>query len=457
LLPALGLVLLLTAWLPARASGQSTRCVHPDGAGGCYTTIQAAVDAALPGDAVVVAPGVYTESVVIAKSLTLQGGWKPTGSLTRTVIHSPGGCALDLTGVAGRISHLTLLGGAPAALCGLMVAELTLEALDISGAEDGISLLVAGPVTQTSLLVHDNARDGLSFLCLGGAGEVVRGSQSRFLANGRYGVSGGENCDSEFRTVTVRGNGAAGFYGFGGQCPVGQARLFDTQLLIARSTVANNGVGIHKLCGGLLLVEQSWISDQLTGTLIEGGAAFQSSNSIYVNNTGAAWFLNGATQATSDSDTFADNEQLTLALWPDALNCFQAPEVVVRNGIIWSSAHPLGAPAGNPCPDDPAYRVALSHTLLVSATLYDTDPDVVLGAGILEADPRFADATYRLAPDSPAIDSAGPQFPAEDRVGESRPQDGNGDGVAVADRGAYELPNPGYFYFFPVVGSSSAK
>ena len=43
----------------------ATLCVDPTGAAGCRTTIQAAVDAAGGGDLILVAPGVYFESVVV--------------------------------------------------------------------------------------------------------------------------------------------------------------------------------------------------------------------------------------------------------------------------------------------------------------------------------------------------------------------------------------------------------
>jgi hypothetical protein len=65
-----GVVLLSVICLGA---APSTSCVSPDGNGGCYTTIGAAVAAASPGDVIKVKPGTYKESVVISKSLSLQG------------------------------------------------------------------------------------------------------------------------------------------------------------------------------------------------------------------------------------------------------------------------------------------------------------------------------------------------------------------------------------------------
>ncbi len=52
--------------------------------------------------------------------------------------------------------------------------------------------------------------------------------------------------------------------------------------------------------------------------------------------------------------------------------------------------------------------------------------------------------THALWADSPAIDSADPaSCPADDQRGTARPQDGDGDGTANCDVGAFELlPEP---------------
>jgi len=49
-------------------------CVHPTGAGRCFTSIQAAVDAANSGDRIIIRPGKYVEQVtILGKDLTLVG------------------------------------------------------------------------------------------------------------------------------------------------------------------------------------------------------------------------------------------------------------------------------------------------------------------------------------------------------------------------------------------------
>ena len=49
-------------------------CVDASGASGCFTSIQAAVDAAMPGDRIEIGPGVYPEDVLVeTDGLKLRG------------------------------------------------------------------------------------------------------------------------------------------------------------------------------------------------------------------------------------------------------------------------------------------------------------------------------------------------------------------------------------------------
>jgi len=60
----------------------TTWCVNPDGSGGCYSSIQAAVDAASPGDRINIAAGTYAEGVNITKdNITLSGAGQSTTSM----------------------------------------------------------------------------------------------------------------------------------------------------------------------------------------------------------------------------------------------------------------------------------------------------------------------------------------------------------------------------------------
>jgi hypothetical protein len=81
-----------------------------------YPTIQAAVDAATPGDTVRVSPGTYTESVQLRAGVCLLGS-----GARRTILdaHGEGRTLVDLTNAPGSaVAGFTLRGVAPRAGCG---------------------------------------------------------------------------------------------------------------------------------------------------------------------------------------------------------------------------------------------------------------------------------------------------------------------------------------------------
>ncbi len=107
----IGAVTLLAAAPSPASAAVVTVC-----ASGCnYTTIQAAVNAASPGDTITVAAGTYTEQVVITKNLTLTGA----GSST-TIIQAPDPLVLG-PGLNNKKSIVLFTGSITAEMSGFTV------------------------------------------------------------------------------------------------------------------------------------------------------------------------------------------------------------------------------------------------------------------------------------------------------------------------------------------------
>lgn len=141
----LAIILLVLSSLGNTPAYAASLCVHPTGAGRCFTSIQAAVDAADNGDRIIVRAGTYVEQVaVMGKSLTLLG--RPGA-----VIQAPDRMEDVLTPIFGFPGRPVLL---------LTDAEVTVRGLTIDGANSaegnpflqGIVFLNAGGVIRDNLV-----------------------------------------------------------------------------------------------------------------------------------------------------------------------------------------------------------------------------------------------------------------------------------------------------------------
>ena len=173
LFAAVALILFATMAIPASAADLTV------GAQGRFSTIQQAVDAAKPGDTVRVAPGTYTENVVVNKQLTI------TATSGRPTVQAadPSKDVFLLSSPGVRIDGLTITGGA-------------------SGVEiQGVSKCVV-----TNVIAQDNVR--AVYLANSTQNEI---SNSNLAGNG-YGVYGdgaSNNTISSNVATGERGNGIA--------------------------------------------------------------------------------------------------------------------------------------------------------------------------------------------------------------------------------------------------------
>lgn len=248
------------ALLFAASADAAILCVNPGGTGGCFASIQAAVDAATAADEIEVATGTYTEMVVI-----------PSGET-----HTIRGAGAPLTTVDGEIQV------DPGAF-------LSLADLGITGPGHGLEVREAR-ATAERVRAFDNDFDG--FVALG----------SRL----------------DLSECTASGNTAAGVASQDSEV-IGPNRLSRTSIL--RSTINGNGLDGIYVAGSVLTVEDSTISTntgsgifsavtrvrlRVRRTTITGNQATDGAGGIFVGSRTRAVLLstivagNTATNGTND-------------------------------------------------------------------------------------------------------------------------------------------------------------
>ncbi|WP_038037640.1 right-handed parallel beta-helix repeat-containing protein [Thermorudis peleae] len=109
-------------------------CVNPSGAGGCFTSIQTAINAVVAGGVVTVEPGTYHEMVTITKPVILKGAG---ASVT----------ILDATGLTNGIKVVGVTG--PTLISGFTVENAN---------QEGILLESSARITVVDNIVQNNDR-----------------------------------------------------------------------------------------------------------------------------------------------------------------------------------------------------------------------------------------------------------------------------------------------------------
>lgn len=262
---------------------------------------------------------------------------------------------------------------------------------------------------------------------------------------GFFGAGGGL---SNFGVATIThstfsGNSAASPGG-------GISNEIDARLILSRSVLdSNNAAG-----GGGGIANAGWLT--LTNSTV-------SSNSLYVNpcctavlggggvlNTGNLWLRYTTLSAnTAESEEFEEFDV-------DGGGILNSGQLRFENTIIAGNT----AATHHDC-SDTGTMTSLGHNLVgdgtgcpttgTDLTVVPTDVfSTVLGSQQNNGSPVFSHA---LLPGSPAIDAAGAgTCPATDQRGYARPVDGDRDGTAACDIGAYERQ---FEFYFPYVSRDS--
>jgi parallel beta-helix repeat protein len=379
-------------------------------------TIQSAIASAINGDTVLVAPGTYVENIdFLGKRIIVTSERGPNdtiidGGNVAPVANFSSGESRDstLNGFTLQNGRSVRFPGPPRFLNGggvnIIASDPTItnNVITNNHACIGAGIFVGG----ASPLIQLNTITGNNNSCRGSVISAQASSSVEILDNVLTdNVGGGITLDVDgspiIKNNIIKGNNEAG--GFGGGIFI--LRNPDSDVLIVQNLITGNqaayGGGLYLLGAGPLKVLNNTIADNDAAT---------SGSGIY------DFGPNGRTELTNNI-IYAKPGQA--GLFCDSFSSQNPP--IIRFNNIFSSG---GMAYGGDCPD-----------------MTGTN-------GNISADPMFADLTqgdYHLLTGSPSIDAGynqAPNLPDKDLDGNQRVLDGDGDGNAIIDMGAYEFLAP---------------
>ena len=380
-------------------------------------TIQGAIDAAAAGDTIVVAPGTYRERLDFkGKAIEVRSSAGPASTIV-----DGGGTGTTVVFKSGETRGSVLRG-------------FTITGGYVPRTEGFWPLFGAGI-----------AIDGASPVIVG---NVVKGNRTEGFLGGGIGAMEGASPLIQDNHVLLNDAGPA----LGGGIAAGGGAEIVRNVIEKNTASAGGGLDLH---WGTPVVRNNLIREnQATG---EGGGLFLWDteralvvNNLIVGNTaaqgggGLSWVGRGGREiAHVLNNTIAGNEAPEGTAVADSTDW-----VTLTNNIMVGRA---GASVVH-CPWS-ENRMRLSHNDVYNGTAspYLGCGEVTGTNGNISADPLFVASTdFRLRHGSPAIDagdSAAASLPTTDLDGSPRVRDGDGDGSARVDLGAYETAPPGWGRF----------
>jgi hypothetical protein len=226
-----------------------------------------------------------------------------------------------------------------------------------------------------------------------------------------------------------------------GRSPSGYEKVF-TYLRVENALIHRN----RAVNGGGISVESDARID-VVNTIIANNQAQNSTGGIRVASGATAFIINSN---IANNRSALDRTGGILATGANAT-------VTIVNSVIWAN----GIGSSSIFPPSPQIESAGGGVVKASfsdikasfsdmnikAPFSDNSGDVLFpGEGNISVDPLFyspANSDYHLRSGSPLIDAGTNLWmPSSDFEGLLRPSDGNGDGVAIVDMGAYEFTSP---------------
>ena len=391
-------------------------------------TIQAAINAALNGDTVLVAPGTYYENIdFMGKAITVTSSGGPA---VTTIDGGRVGTVVMFRTNEGRnsvLSGFTITKGASYNnYQNLGISDSNGGGINISNASptvsrdiitgnaacsrgDGIAAEFSSALIQGNTISNNGCASGDGGgIYVGGAGSVqiigntISGNFFDLGGNGA-GITLDDAGTPTIENNTISGNRALGAASQGGGIWI----VNDSDALIVQNLIVNNAAGSGGISPGGL-----------------GGGIY-----FYVPSGGRGPFLINNTIANNPaaqaSGVYADG--------------YDSQSQLINNLIIGIYGYPALVCNG------PPPVVQFNDALSSGGNGFDGICAGMAGAnGNISAAPLFLNAAsnFHVQPGSPVIDagnSGAPNLPATDLDGNPRIGDGNNDGTAIVDLGAYEF------------------
>jgi hypothetical protein len=375
-------------------------------------TIQAGINAAVNGDSVVVSPGTYLENInFLGKAITVKSS---NGPAYTTIQGNPGAVTVEFNNGEQKksvIKGFTLSGAGAPLTTGVLIlnSSPTVIGNHITANHwcDGAGINVTGgsPIIRGNRIsgnFHDQCSGGIG----GGGIAIIGGGATQIIGNVISGNDGG--------------NGYAG----GGISMDGAGATLIMNNIVEKNSIETNGGGIGMFNDSDPFIVQNLISNNYApeGTGVYLSPPFGSHGPTLVNNTIIAG--SGSTLGTAVYATGFDDQ------------------VQFYNNLLIGTAGENAVYCDNTYDPTPPTFTTNDAFSTGGSGLQGTCAGESSSNGNISADPQFAGKTAKLSAGSPAIDvgtNSAPDLPAKDLAGKPRIVDGDDDGDAVVDMGAYEF------------------